>query len=187
MSRILVVYGTTEGQTRKIAEFIGETLRARGHVARVIDAAAPEARQVQPVYDGVIVGGSLHQGQHQGALTHFVKDNLDWLRGLPRAFFSVSLGIASRDADEVKDARRLARQFVDETGLDAGIVGCFAGALLYTKYDWLKRFIMRRIAEKEGGAVDTSQDHEYTDWNEVAAFVDEYLAATGMAGAKDRG
>lgn len=208
MSRILVVYGTTEGQTRKIAEFIGEQLRNRGHVARVIDAASVEAKQVQPAsaarplrrrsappqgdspqgeggtaFDGAIAGGSLHQGQHQTALAHFVRENLSWLRGLPRAFFSVSLGIASRDADEVKDAQRLAQKFVDETGLDAGIVRCFAGALLYTKYDWFKRFIMRRIAEKEGGDVDTSQDHEYTDWDEVAAFVDEYLAAAGF-GAK---
>lgn len=183
MSRILVVYGTTEGHTRKIAEFIGARLLKRGHSVRVIDAATPEAQQVQPIYDGVIVGGSLHQGRHQSALVHFVRDNLDWMRGLPRAFFSVSLGVASQDAAEAQDARRLAQQFVDDTGLDAGIVRCFAGALLYTRYDWLKRIVMKAIARREGGAVDTSQDHEYTDWADVTRFVDEYLAATGMAGS----
>jgi menaquinone-dependent protoporphyrinogen oxidase len=187
MSRVLVVYGTTEGHTRKLAEFIGARLRKRGHATRVIDAATPEAKQVQPIYDGVIVGASLHQGKHQTALAHFVKDNLDWLRGLPRAFFSVSLGVASRDAGQVQDAQRLAQQFVDETGLDAGIVRCCAGALLYTQYDWFKRFVMKAIARKEGGAVDPSQDHEYTDWNDVTRFVDEYLAATGMIGQMSHG
>lgn len=182
MSRILVVYGTTEGHTRKIAEFIGVKLRARGHVARVIDSAAPEARQVQPVYDGVILGGSLHQGRHQSSLAHFVRDNQAWLRGLPRAFFSVSLAMASHDGDEIAEARRLAQQFVDETGLAAGIVRCFAGAPLYTRYDWFKRFIMKSIARREGGDVDTSQDYEYTDWGDVTRFVDEYLAAVAVAG-----
>ena len=187
MKRILVVYGTTEGHTRKIAEFIGEKLRARGHVARVIDAASPDAKQVQPMYDGVIVGGSLHQGQHQSALAHFIRENTSWLNGLPSALFSVSLSMASADEKERAEARQLAQQFVEQTGLDAGIVRCLAGALLYTKYDYFKRFMMRRIAEQEGGEVDTSKDHEYTDWDDVAAFVDEYLAATAMVGEKSHG
>lgn len=178
--RILVVYGTTEGHTRKIAEFVGDKLRQRGHVARVIDSASAEARQVQPVYDGVVLGGSLHQGKHQSALMHFIRENAGWINGLPNAFFSVSLSMASAHDDERREAVEIARQFVDEAGLNAGIVHCVAGALLYTKYDYFKRFIMRRIAEKEGGEVDTSQDHEYTDWDDVAAFVDRYLAAAGF-------
>jgi menaquinone-dependent protoporphyrinogen oxidase len=182
MSRILVVYGTTEGHTRKIAEFIGERLRLRGYEARVVDAASAEAKVLQPDCDGVIVGGSLHHGQHQSSLAHFVKDNLSWLRRLPRAFFSVSLALASHDADEAAEARRLAQKFVDDTGLEAALVRCFAGALLYTKYDWLKRMLMKSIAKKEGGDVDTSRDFEYTDWLDVARFVDEYLAATGIGG-----
>jgi len=184
MSRILVVYGTAEGQTRKIAEFIGQRLRKRGHSPRVIDSTSPEAREVQPFYEGVIAGGSLHQGRHQGSLVHFIRDNIDWMRGLPRAFFSVSLAVASHDADEVKEAKRLAQQFVDDTGLDAGMVRCFAGALLYTKYDWLKRMLMKSISGKEGREVDTSRDWEYTDWQDVSRFVDEYLAATGMVGSR---
>ena len=180
MKRILVVYGTTEGHTRRIAEFVGEKLRTHGHIARVIDSASADAKQVQPVYDGVILGGSLHQGKHQSALAHFIRDNAGWINGLPNAFFSVSLSMASANADEREEAREIAREFVDESGLNAGIVHCVAGALLYTKYDYFKRFVMRRIAEKEGGEVNTSQDHEYTDWNDVAAVVDRYLAAAGF-------
>jgi len=180
MRRILVVYGTTEGHTRKIAEFIGEKLRAHGHEARIIDSASADAKQVQPMYDGVILGGSLHQGKHQSALAHFIRENAGWINGLPNAFFSVSLSMASASAQERQEVREIAQQFVDESGLNAGIVHCVAGALLYTKYDYFKRFIMRRIAEKEGGEVDTTQDHEYTDWSDLGAFVERYLAAAGF-------
>ena len=180
MRRILVVYGTTEGHTRKIADFIAGRLRQGGHEVSVFDSASPEAAQVQPMYDGAIVGGSLHQGKHQSALEYFIRNNKDWLVGIPTAFFSVSLAMASDMDDERKEAQQLARQFVDDTGLNAGMVRCFAGALLYTKYDYFKRFIMRRIAGKHGEDVDTSQDYEYTDWDDVTGFVDEYLAAAGL-------
>ena len=44
---------------------------------------------------------------------------------------------------------------------------CVAGRLAYTQYGLLKRFVMRRIALKAGGPVDTSRDHEMTDWDQV--------------------
>ena len=34
---VLVFYGTTEGQTRKIAQFVSDRLDVRGHEARLID------------------------------------------------------------------------------------------------------------------------------------------------------
>ena len=179
MSRILVVYGTTEGHTRKIAEFIGAKLGERGHEARVLDSASAEARQVRDECDAVILGGSLHQEKHQSSLAHFVRDNLAWLRGRPVAFFSSSLSMASRDPREHGEAQRLAKQFVDDAGLNAGLVRCFAGALLYTRYDWFKRFVMKAIAGRESGDVDTSKDYEYTDWAEVERFVDEFVALAG--------
>jgi menaquinone-dependent protoporphyrinogen IX oxidase len=36
---------------------------------------------------------------------------------------------------------------------------------------------MRRIALKEGASGDTSRDHDYTDWNQVAALADDLAAA----------
>lgn len=49
-----------------------------------------------------------------------------------------------------------------------------AGALKYTEYDYFKRLIMKMISKKEGGATDTSQDYEYTKWDEVTKFVNEF-------------
>ena len=57
----------------------------------------------------------------------------------------------------------------------ADVVGLFAGALVYTRYGWLKRRIMRRIAEADGRDVDTSRDHEYTDWQAVREFTTDFL------------
>lgn len=37
--------------------------------------------------------------------------------------------------------------------------------------------IMKVIAKRRGGETDTSRDHEYTDWEALARFVESVLAA----------
>ena len=50
-----------------------------------------------------------------------------------------------------------------------------AGALLYTRYNPLVRFVMRRISRANGGPTDTSRDYEFTDWSGLDKLVDETL------------
>ena len=51
-----------------------------------------------------------------------------------------------------------------------------AGALVYSRYNWLTRWMMRRIARKEGGDTDTARDYEYTDWDALRRDVEIFLA-----------
>jgi menaquinone-dependent protoporphyrinogen oxidase len=91
--KLLVVYATTEGHTRNVAEFIAEVAAAQNHSADVCDSAMP-IRLTKASYDAVILGGSVHQGQHQMSLRNFIFEHLDVLSELPCAFFSVSLSAA---------------------------------------------------------------------------------------------
>jgi menaquinone-dependent protoporphyrinogen oxidase len=50
-----------------------------------------------------------------------------------------------------------------------------AGALLYTKYNFIVRFVMKQIVKKKSGSTDTSRDHEYTDWAALDRFVEDLL------------
>jgi menaquinone-dependent protoporphyrinogen oxidase len=70
MHRILVVYGTTHGQTAKIARAIGETLSARHFdvdVAEAPTAFRPDA------YAGIVVAASVHAGRYQQGLRRWVR------------------------------------------------------------------------------------------------------------------
>jgi menaquinone-dependent protoporphyrinogen oxidase len=182
MQPLLVAYASTEGQTRKVAEFIAERLRIRGHRVDLVDVAGPAAAGVTPIYQAAFIGGPVHQHRHPSALLHFVKDNLGWLGSLPVAFFSVSLAAAQTDMDSRLEAQRRVAEFLDESGLRPLATRCVAGALKYTRYDYFKRLIMRMIAEQRGQRTDTSQDYEYTNWDELEAFVDEFLAAAHVPG-----
>jgi menaquinone-dependent protoporphyrinogen oxidase len=46
----------------------------------------------------------------------------------------------------------------------------FAGALLYSKYGFVDKFMIRLIMKITGGETDTSKDIEYTDWHKVDDF-----------------
>ncbi len=180
MKTVLVVYGTTEGQTRKVAEFIANALQERGAKVELLDSASASAAQVQPFFAAAVVCGSLHRHRYQASLLRFVKDNAAWLVGIPSAFIAVSLTAVLADDESREELREAADAFFRKTGWTPAITRHVAGALRYTQYDYFKRLLMKLIARQRGGATDTTQDREYTDWDDLAHFVDEFLAAAPL-------
>lgn len=175
MAKISIVYATTEGQTRRIAEHMAEIAEARGHEIDVLDASALPRDFSPASYAGIVVAGSVHMGRHQSSLDHFVRRHGPSLARLPNAFVSVSLSAAG-DADDRGDALACARRFLAETGWDAKHTHIVAGAFRFSRYDFFKRWIMRRIAREKGHAEDADRDVEYTDWDDLEHFVTQFLA-----------
>ena len=172
MCEVPVVYATTEGQTRRIAERIAERLREHGLDSRAMAITSDEATRVDwSRVRGAVVGASLHLQKHQPEAVSFARRYHRELSAVPSMFVSVSLAAASKNADSVDAARHLAERFATDTKWRPLRVSSMAGRLAYTQYSWWKRLIMRRIAKREGGSIDTSRDHEYTNWAAV-----EYLA-----------
>jgi menaquinone-dependent protoporphyrinogen oxidase len=172
MTKIMIGYGTTEGQTARIADHIAEVIRGRGHEAQAVNLKrSPEV--LLDGYDAVIVGGSIHMGKHEEHVVDFVQKNRFRLERLPSAFFSVSLAAHG----DMENARAYVENFQQQTGWHPTQVGLFGGALLYRQYGFLKRLMMKKIvSDKPGGlSTDTSRDHVYTDWDEVKRFAQAFL------------
>jgi menaquinone-dependent protoporphyrinogen oxidase len=172
MNRILVIYGTGEGQTRKIANTIGDTIRANGLDVDVIQAGHMDPDPDQ--YAGVIVAASVHVGGYQKPVSEWLRAHVDQLGRMPTAFVSVCLSILSKNEAGRKEAEAIPQRFVDGVHWHPTVVKIVAGALLYTQYNFLTRWIMKRIVASAGGDTDTSRDYEYTDWNDVRAFAIEF-------------
>ncbi len=165
--RILVAFHTSEGQTEKIAEHIGDILQLHGAAT---DVMATDTDPSPDGYDGVVVGDSIHVGKHSPSLVTWLRRHAAGLADRPTALFQVSLVSANRDEQHTADAARLVDALEEQTRFAPDDVGMFAGALAYTKYGWFTRRVLRSIAAKEGGSTDTSSDHEYTDWADVEHF-----------------
>lgn len=166
--KILIVYGTTEGQTRKIARFMEDLLQEEGHQVAIADAS--EDPPTPNGYQAVLVGSSIHMHKYHPSVVNYVLEHVDELSSMPSAFFSVCMAVASELEEEHAEAHTIAETFLDKTCWNADGTAHIAGALKYTKYDYFKRLIMRMIAKKQGGSTDTSTDHEYTDWEAVRRF-----------------
>lgn len=171
MMRILIPYGTTEGLTARISEYVAEVIRGHGHEATAVDIKGSGTPRPEG-YDAVIVGASIHMGKHEDYVLDFVRENRYTLERLPSAFFSVSM--AAHDNPE--EAEGYIEEFVRQTGWRPAKVGLFGGALLYTHYGFIKRHLMKKIARDKGNPdTDTSRDYVYTEWDGVRRFVEEFL------------
>lgn len=182
--KILVLYGTTEGQTRKIAEFAARRLRDLGDAVALIDATADTSTIELRDFDAAIVAASLHAGQYQAPVAHFARANHAWLNQLPSAFLSVSLSAAGSDPEELKGIADCAERFKADTRWTTAEVHHVAGAFRFTEYDFFKRWVMKLIAWEKNVKVEPGKDLELTNWETLSATIDAVRAR--FAGAKVR-
>ena len=91
------------------------------------------------------------------------------------AFFAVS-GSAGGPATEQAAALDRMQAFCLKTGWVPTLRASFGGAISFTKYNVLLRWIMKRISQKKGGPTDTSKDHELTNWAQVEEFATRVMS-----------
>jgi len=180
MSRILVVYGSTYGQTERVARRIAAVLSGAGHVVDINKAdQLPDALWLSG-YDGFVVAASVLMGHHQGYVRDFVRRNAALLNAAPSAFVSVC-GAAGGDP-------RQAQAYIDallrETGWRPTVTRSFTGAVAYTRYGWWFRWYLQLISRRKGLPTDTSRDWDFTEWDEVEEFAGELAATLAPAPAK---
>jgi menaquinone-dependent protoporphyrinogen oxidase len=180
--RAAVLYATREGQTRRVAARIADDLRLRGVEVDLLDVGVAGSIDWSR-YQAACLAASVHIGHHEPEMIALVKEHRAELERLGASFISVTLSEAGvedpRRTDAVRkqamaDVRQMLNTFVAETGWRPARMFPVAGALTYSKYNIFVRFIMKRIARKQGAPTDTSRDYEFTDWQAVDGFAREF-------------
>jgi menaquinone-dependent protoporphyrinogen oxidase len=177
--KILIYYGTTEGQTRKIAEFAAKQLA--GDEVTIVDATNVPAALDLDQFDAAFLAASLHMHQYQPAMVEFARDHHSKLNLIPSLFISVSLAAAGDDPDDRKGLAECERKFKTETEWSPKRVLEVAGAFRFTKYDFFKSWVMRRIAKEKKVKVNPHEDLELTDWEGLARDIKAFRAQIARA------
>jgi menaquinone-dependent protoporphyrinogen oxidase len=186
LKTIAVLYATREGQTRRIAERVATVLRKRGFAVKIHDLAVA----LPPDFDfaecaGAVLAASIHIGKHEKEMVAFVKEHRTELERTQSMLLSVSLsqaGVEDPSATPERKRRtatnvsKTIEEFLRRTRWKPTRVHAVAGALLYRKYPLAVRLMMRFIAGIVGAATDTTRDHEYTDWQALDRYADEFAA-----------
>jgi menaquinone-dependent protoporphyrinogen oxidase len=177
VARALVLFATREGHSAKVAAAVGDTLRGEGLRAEVVDVAGtgPDPG----AYDAAVVVASVHRGEYRTAVRDWARHHARTLNAMPTAFVSVSLGILQHDPKVRQDTEAIRARFLEKTGWRPTALLHAAGALMYSRYNFVERMLMKRIAAQAGGDTDTSRDYEYTDWAALRTFVREFAAGMG--------
>ena len=181
-----IFYATTEGQTRRIAEYLAAVFRDQGFTSHALEVTTTDVDRIDWTRArAALVGASLHLGRHQPEVATFVQAHASALNARPSAFFSVSLSAASSHVEETTAARRLAEAFPPAHSWRPPLVASIAGRLAYTKYGFLKRLLLKQIAKKEGAPTDTSRDYELTNWNDADRLASDVIALIRGANGKE--
>jgi menaquinone-dependent protoporphyrinogen oxidase len=179
---LLIVYSTTEGQTRKIAAFLRDVAEELD-----IDVSLYEASHVplSPfTYDRVIITGSIHMNAYQSQLTHYIKEHARGLNKVPSMFISVSLTAADEDPEAWNELEKVTYDWLSESGWKPTRIYFAAGALRYTRYNYFKRYIMRQIARKTDKPINVDQDYEFTDWESLKDQFKQFIQPVSGQPAK---
>jgi menaquinone-dependent protoporphyrinogen oxidase len=187
--RVGVFFATREGHTREIAERIAADLRTLGFDVDLLDV-----RQRLPFalsnYTAAVLAASVHSGSHEPEMIRFARDRRAELERMTTAFLSVTLSEAGAERQDataaeharfVEDVDAMLTKFFKETKWTPTLVKPVAGAILYSRYNFLLRLVMKSIAKKAGAGTDTSRDHDYTDWVGLDKFVADFAARIGSA------
>lgn len=177
MARILVIYGTMYGHTEKVVRRMGDVWRAGGHTVTVYRGTALPPEVDIGAYDACVVAASVRYGRHQVYVRDMARRWAARLNAMPSAFVSVCGALGGTSADGARRAAEYVENFVHETGWHPQRAVSVAGALAYTRYGFFTRWLMRMISKRTGRPTDTRRDYDFTDWNAVDAFAEQFAAA----------
>ena len=170
MYKRLIIYSTTDGQTKLICEKI-KSLSRFSDKTKIISIYQAENENLLP-YEIIIIGASIRYGKHNPAVLNFVKENIKTLNEKKSAFFSVNV-VARKNEKNLPETNPYMIKFLKLVKWNPNKKAVFAGKIDYPKYGFFDRQIIRLIMFITKGPTDTSKSYEFTDWSKVSDFVSQ--------------
>ena len=170
MTKILIIYSTTDGQTFLICEKIKSILQKKNQVELVSINDIYEKNISN--FDSVIIGASIRYGKHSSKVIDFVKKNKTVLSYKKTSFFTVNV-VARKHEKNTPETNPYMLKFLKKTNWEPNNKAVFAGKIDYPKYGFIDKQIIRFIMILTNGPTDTSKSYEFTDWSKVDQFARE--------------
>ena len=172
MDKVLIVYSTTDGQTKKICEKIIKTGKKKQRIDILsIDDACDLSIDG---YRKIIIGASIRYGKHNPLVYEFIKSNKAELEKRSTAFFTVNV-VARKKEKNQPETNPYMKKFLELSGWKPEKLAVFAGRIDYPSYRFFDRLIIRFIMLITKGPTDTSKTYEFTDWTKVEEFAKTVL------------
>jgi menaquinone-dependent protoporphyrinogen oxidase len=168
MAKILIIYSTTDGQTRKICQRLQQVIEQQAHQVTVV-SIQDESHIDVASFDKIVIGASIRYGKHSPLIANFIEKNRLLLESKPNAFFSVNV-VARKPEKSKPEHNPYLQKFLKRILWKPGELAVFAGKIDYPSYRFIDRFMIRLIMWMTKGPTDPKAVVEYTDWKQVESF-----------------
>ena len=168
--RSVIIFSSTDGQTKKICEVIKENLLNKDE-HRLVSIENVSDVNIES-YDSIIIGASIRYGKHNSKVTNFVKQNINFIQKKKNAFFSVNV-VARKKGKDTPETNPYVQKFLNKTKWKPNKLGVFAGKVDYPRYNFLNKQVIRFIMFITNGPTDITKTYEFTNWDNVKNFAKE--------------
>jgi menaquinone-dependent protoporphyrinogen oxidase len=167
MTKILIIYATTDGHTRKICERLRQVIEPQGSQVQLVQIgeALPDLNQ----FDKIVIGASIRYGKHDKLIYDFIARNRQLLESKPNAFFSVNV-VARKPEKSQPDTNPYLKKFLTQIAWQPKHLAVFGGNLDYPNCRYIDRQMIRLIMWMTKGPTAPDTVVDYTDWDQVEAF-----------------
>lgn len=166
-NRILLLYASVDGQTKKISNYLAKQLVKED--LEIVESEVTAFDGQLNSYDIIVLGSSIRYGVHHKTMIDFINANRNILDNQKTAFFSVNL-VARKPEKNKADTNPYVIKFFKEITWNPQLIEVFAGKLDYKKYPFFDRIMIQFIMWMTKGPTDKNAKIEYTDWNRVKQF-----------------
>ena len=163
----LIIYSSTDGQTKRICETIKDHLSLNDKI-KIISLNEVNTVNLKKI-EKVIIGASIRYGRHNKKVQDFVVKNKNILESKKTAFFSVNV-VARKEEKSTPETNPYVKKFLAKTKWKPNKVAVFAGKVDYPNYNFINRNVIRFIMMITNGPTNTDNAYEFTNWELVKKF-----------------
>ena len=168
MSKIVIIYSTTDGHTREICSRLLKIAEKENN--EVILISIEDVNNIDlNEFDKIIIGASIRYGKHSPKVYNFINKNLQILDKKSNAFFSVNV-VARKPNKNQPETNPYLKKFLSKISWKPKELAVFAGKIDYQKCSIFDRYMIRMIMWITKGPTHPKTNIEFTDWNQVNKF-----------------
>lgn len=171
--KILIIFETVEGHTRKVVEFVEDRLRDKGHTVQLFNAEDQTAPLSFAAMDKIILAAPVHERRHPRNFEMLITASKEDLEARPSLFISVSLKASF--AEGLDEAQDYLTEMEMRTGFKPTRELLVAGAVRTESYGYFEQQVIRNVVlnGREIELVDGVR--EFTDWDALGQAIDAFL------------
>jgi len=168
MSKIIIIYSTTDGHTKEICSRLFRIIEPSNN--EVIVMPIEDENKIDLLtFDKIVIGASIRYGKHNPKVYKFINKNLEILEKKSNAFFSVNV-VARKPDKNQPETNPYLKKFLSQISWKPKELAVFAGKINYQKYSFFDRHMIRMIMWMTKGPTHPETNIEFTDWDQVNKF-----------------